>query len=161
MGIFSGYFTARDYIKMRNRMAVELTRRMQAGGEEVFEVLLDLWMKEMARRGKEFLSFRHNAQSYVAIAALPHLSPTQSIDIMSQLLGSLAIKGLKGSDFSVELDNALAPVLASIQADGGEAANKAFQKLNPRSYAAIVAEPPHIGPFSHAERKKWLDSQLS
>ncbi len=157
MGFLSRLSATTDYNSMRDRMSDELEKRIRAGGDEVFEILMDIWTREMVRRSRQYLGFRHVAQNFVIYAALPHLTPDESMDIMAQLIAFYAIKGFRETRFCVDLNNALAPLLASMKTDGGEDLNEAFRQLNPRSYEAWLEEDK-IRPFSYLERKADLDN---
>lgn len=114
---------------------------------EAFEYLLRVWESQMRRRGKDMLAM--NGEHIVHLwAMLPN--PKTALELLARHIGAYVIEDFQELSYFTELNSAMAPIVASIQKDGGSTLNQRFQEANPRSYAAFVKKHGR-GPFTPAD----------
>jgi hypothetical protein len=147
MGWFSKAKASGHFGALRGAIAEKLRVRLAPGTEEVFEIIDDLWRKLMEENGRQMLSLRPFSMAYTIYPALPEVSADKRPDILAGMIAFLLIKDFKETKHAHELDYILAPLQTTFQREGSSSLDNSFRKLNPRSYAAIVAEYGQ-GPFA-------------
>jgi hypothetical protein len=155
MGFITRFKGSQAFYKLLEEVRREATTiAEQFPSLEPFECLLRVWEIQMRRRGKEMLAM--NGEHVVHLwAILPN--PKTALELLARHIGVYVIEDFQELSYFVELNSAMANIVASVQKDRGAAANELFKEANPRSYAVFLKKHGR-GPFTPADSSRIEDS---
>ena len=148
MGFFSRFKSIKAFHELEDGIKREaVTIAQQFPNLEPFEYLLRLWESCMHRSGKSALAL--NGEHIVHVwSILPN--PKTTMELFARHVAAYVIPDFDETGQFAELNDAMAPIVASMQKDGGETLNIRFKQRNPRCYEAFVKKHGG-GPFTPAD----------